>query len=266
MSVDLLAEVEGFLGLIRRGKSVNVNDQATKDRVTQLARSYFSDLRPQFLRSSATSKDVTSLDAAWQDLVRLAHGNNARTSYLRSLRLIRSGLIDLSITLVLTPNAGVMTVDEQLAPQDALLLRTLEGIVPTAAASYRQGLADLLTGRVSYRGTAAEFREAMRETLDYLAPDDGVSAQPGFKLEQGQTHPTMSQKARFVLVARGRNKAQRQATEKSAALVEELTGGITRAVYTRASVAIHTQQAREEVMRLKRYVDAVLFDLLELQE
>ena len=266
MPAELLSEVEAITALIRRGKSVNVNDQATKDQVIQLARSYFSEFRPEFLRYSDNSTDLQHLDADWQDLVRLAHGNNARTSYLRTLRAIRTGLTQASVALVIVPIPDARSANANFSPQDTLLLRTLDGLVPTAAASYRQGLADLHAGRSSYRGTAAEFREALRETLDYLAPDEAVSAQPGFKLEAGQTRPTMSQKARFILKARGRNKSQRETTEKSVSLVEELSGEVARAVYTRASVALHTQQAREEVTRLKRYTDAVLFDLLELQE
>ena len=144
-------------------------------------------------------------------------------------------------------------------------METLDRLVPSAAASYRQGFNDLNgVDRLSYRGTAAEFREALRETLDHLAPDDQVMAQEGFALEANQTTPTMKQKVRFVLTSRGRNKTQREAAEKSLALIGELSGEVMRAIYNRASLATHVQESKMEVQKIKRYVDTVLFDLLEI--
>jgi hypothetical protein len=90
--------------------------------------------------------------------------------------------------------------------------------------------------------------------------------QPGFELEQNQTKPTMKQKVRFVLRSRERKKSQTESAEKSAELVESLAGEVTRAVYNRASLAVHVESARNEVLRVKRYVDTVLFDLLEIGE
>jgi hypothetical protein len=145
------------------------------------------------------------------------------------------------------------------------LIETLERLVPSAAASYRQALIDLADGaRLSYRGTASEFREALRETLDHLAPDDSVMQQPNYTQEPGQSKPTMKQKVRFVLSSRNRNKTQRESAEKSVAFVSELSGEIARAVYNRASLATHVQESRNEVARIKRYVDTVLVDLLEV--
>jgi hypothetical protein len=67
-----------------------------------------------------------------------------------------------------------------------------------AANSYRQALDDLTNGnRVSYRGTAAELREGVREVVDHLAPDDAVTKATGFKLEKDRSRPTMKQTARF---------------------------------------------------------------------
>jgi hypothetical protein len=74
----------------------------------------------------------------------------------------------------------------------------------------------------------------------------------------------MKQKVRFVLSSRERRKTQTESAEKSVDLVESLTGDVTRAVYNRASLATHVESARTEVHRIKRYVDTVLFDLLEI--
>ena len=47
-------------------------------------------------------------------------------------------------------------------------------------------------------------------------------------------------------------------------LIDELSGEVMRAVYNRASLATHIQQSKSEVQKIKRYVDTVLFDLLEI--
>jgi hypothetical protein len=63
-----------------------------------------------------------------------------------------------------------------------------------------------------------------------------------------------------------RNRTQRSAAEKSVTLVEELAGEITRAVYNHASLTAYVQQSKREVNRVKRYVDSILFDLVEISK
>lgn len=76
----------------------------------------------------------------------------------------------------------------------------------------------------------------------------------------------MKQKARFVLISRGRGKTQTAVAEKSIAFVEGLAGEVVRAAYDRASLATHLETTRAEVIRIKRYVDTILFDLLEIPD
>src|SRR6266853_172856 len=67
-------------------------------------------------------------------------------------------------------------------------LATLDKVVPTTALSSRQAPQDLGDQqRVSYRGTAAELREVLRELLDHLASDEG-SAENGRAGEGPERH------------------------------------------------------------------------------
>jgi hypothetical protein len=149
---------------------------------------------------------------------------------------------------------------------EARIITTLEQLVPTAALSYQQALQDLATGteRLSFRGTANELREALRETLDHLAPDEDVMAAAGFALEQGQTRPTQRQKVRFILRSRHVPETARAAPENSVALVDELTGSLARASYVRSSISAHIASTRQEVRQMKMYVDSVLAELLQV--
>ena len=106
----------------------------------------------------------------------------------------------------------------------------------------------------------------MRETLDHLAPDAEVETQKWYKPEEKQTKPTMKQKARYILISRAQNRTQRASAEKMFGLIEELSGEVMRAVYNRASLATHVHQSKGEVQQIKRYVDTVLFDLLEIAQ
>lgn len=266
---ELLDRLSTFNGQLKRRSTVNVNDHDTKERAVALASAYFSTFRAKIVRVTGETDAVRQHDESWQNLVRLAHGNNQRRTYFKLLGSIIKDLRDFSV-LSLSRTAEVGGRDSgpsDLSPSERDLVSTLEGLLPTAAASYRQGLLDLQgAGRLSYRGTALEFREALRETLDHLAPDAEVTRTPGFKFEDGQKQPTMKQKVRFVLTSRGRGKTQTAVTEKAIGVIEDLVGDVVRATYSRASLAAHLETTRTEVLRIKRYVDTVLFDLLEVPE
>lgn len=267
MIAHLITDVEALGASLRRGDAVNVNDQSSKDRAIGLATRYFSDVRPHVVATSGETERLLSHDELWQQLVRLAHGNNARRTYLKIIGAIRKQLSEFNISALATPvvQAAQSGASTTLSREETLILKTLESLVPSAAASYRQGLTDLVgPGRLSYRGTAAEFRESLRETLDHLAPDADVEAQGWYKPEEEQAKPTMKQKTRYILTSRERNKTQRVSAEKMLSVIEELSGEVMRAVYNRASLATHVQQSRSEVQQIKRYVDTVLFDLLEI--
>jgi hypothetical protein len=260
----LIIDLEALAGSLRRGSAVNVNDQSSKDRAIGLTTRYFSNVRPEIVAVVSETEAVLGHDELWQQLIRLAHGNNARKTYLKIIGLIRKQLTEFNISLVAMMPA--QAAQARIAPsrEELTILRTLESLVPSAAASYRQGLSDLNGDRLSYRGTASEFREALRETLDHLAADSDVESQKWYKPEEGQKKPTMKQKTRYILTSRDRGKTQRDTADKLIGLIEELSGELARAVYNRASIASHVHQNKAEVQKIKRYVDTIFFDILEV--
>ena len=140
------------------------------------------------------------------------------------------------------------------------------GLVPSAALSYKQALADLNDEkRISFRGPALELREALREALDALAPDEDVVKSDGFKFEEGKKQPTTKQKVRFILRARGLSKSNREVPEDTASAIDELISQLTRSIQNLSSIATHVATERTNVRRVKRYIDAVLHDILEIK-
>ena len=149
--------------------------------------------------------------------------------------------------------------------EDERVIQTLDGLVPAAALSYRQAIIDLADdNRLSFRGPALELRETLRETLDHLAPDEEVTAVPGYANEKGRNGPTMKQKVRFILKARGQSKSSSELPENTATTLDEMVGTLTRSVYDRSSVATHVATERRAVAQIRRYVVAVLHHILEL--
>jgi hypothetical protein len=162
-------------------------------------------------------------------------------------------------------NQGVAKIGANTTKEYESVIQTLDGLVPSASLSYKQAIIDLADDRrISFRGPALELREALRETLDHLAPDDAVTSADGYVPEKGRSGPTMKQKVRFILKARGQSKSSSVVPEQTTTTVDEMVGTLTRSVYDRSSVATHVASERKTVIQIRRYVVAILHDILEL--
>jgi hypothetical protein len=261
---QLQTALDNLQSRIKRMGTKNVNDKAIKEESVTFAKLYFSTLQPEASASPSFKDNVPALDSLFQDLVRLSNGNNARNTYIRVLGEIRKQFSSLHVALI-SELSNDLARSSNITPTEKKLIATLNQIIPSSSNCYQQGLSDLQMGnRFSYRGTVSEFREALREVLDHFAPDELVTTQPGFSLEQGRSKPTMKQKVRFILIKRNKSKTQRISSEKTIELIETLTGEIARAVYDRASLGTHVEASRTEAFQVKRYTDAILCDILEI--
>lgn len=268
MILNLLDRLKALQAAVRNSRAVNVNSKNVKQAAIDAGSEYFNQHRQEAYDLLQDEEALSSFDEDWQQLIRLAHGNNLKKSYLTLLRRLQKKTTELTVSSHAVERAPDPAKSSRLTFSEAerILLRTLDDLLPSAAQSYRQGLLDLNSpeGRLSYRGTACELREALRETLDLLAPDDEVTKKAWFKQEPNCHGPTMRQKVRYILSSRGKNKTQRALVEKSAELIDSLSGDIARAVYSRASLSTHVRTTKGEVVQIKRYLDAILFDLLEI--
>jgi hypothetical protein len=261
---DLLKALKFLRDVIQHVRTQNVNTEDDRQAAIQTGMLYFKACRPFVVGLGKPSEFIEKYDSLFQALIKLAHGNNSKRTYQKLVTQLYRMTTDISVyskTLPDQPASVTFTFDEEK------LIATLDKMIPSAADSYKQGLIDLQVKnpRLSFRGIAGELREVLREVLDYLAPDAEVMNDPNYHNEPDQTKPTMKQKVRHILQSRRRSKSQRATTEKSIELIEELSGEIARAVYTRASQATHLETTKHEVGQIKRYLDTVLFDLLEIK-
>jgi Predicted pPIWI-associating nuclease len=262
-------KMAAFRSALARCRSVNVNTTSLKSQAKDLVQFYFRQARPTLLPVGFSEESLVAIDGELQEVLRLSNGNSRKSYYAEHLKRIEAerAAIDSQREVLLSRKAvaAATVVPVARSTVEQSILTTLQQVIPTAALSYEQGCRDLADGnRISFRGVASEFRECLREVLDHLAPDREVMAHQGFKLEDGQKKPTMKQKARFILRARGQATTAAKVPEDAVSIVEEKISGLARSVYERSSISSHVTTSKGEVTQVKMYVDTVLAELLEI--
>lgn len=240
-----------------------LQSQKDRDQLRLLVERYFNDIRPSLVSKQEQSQAIKVIDDLMQELLILCHKRSMAKRYQEVLTYVKKSLIELDSQNV--ASAGQIAGNNGIDFVDSQIVETLQAIVPSAALSYEQATSDIQSNkRLSWRGPATDLREALRETLDHLAPDKDVKAMPGFKQDAGTDGPTMKQKVRYILRSRGASKAVSGTTEEAADAVEEAVGSFVRSVYARSSVSTHTPTDKAEVLRVRDLVRVVLSELLEI--
>jgi hypothetical protein len=113
-------------------------------------------------------------------------------------------------------------------------------------------------------GRSASRRLAWQDFPVHFAPDAKVLASANFRLEVGRDSPTQKQKVRYILKARRSSSAAVTVAEGALDTVEEAIASLARSTYQRGSASTHSSSTGREIKSLKRYVDALLGELLEV--
>lgn len=260
---EFLVQLDQGRKLLNNVSGAQVHADSTRATLRNLAQDYFKQVRPSCIDDAMQDERIKSIDADMQALVELCHVRGSVGKYKTLLARARKELVSLDSRLVAAvPQLRVPPSNESV---DVKIIQTLKSIVPSAALSYEQALNDLKqVDRLSWRGPATDLREALRETLDKLAPDTDVTTSAGFKLEPNATGPTMKQKVRFILKNRGASKNSAAPIEDATATIDELLGSFVRSIYTRSNISTHTPTNRSEVLRVRDLVRVAMSELLEI--
>lgn len=246
--------------LIARPKPKSLTPSVVQPIASAIARSYFDSIRPELRRSGVRQDLVQEVDGRLQELLRLASAPRDRNAYA-DLPNLSARLLDATIELMKARG------DQRLALSrtEQEILRRLAEMKPVSADSYEQALRDIAQGdRVSWRGTATEMREVLREVMQLLAPDDQVTGAPEYMPEDGQTRPTQRQRVRFILAARHTPAEAIEQAEGTLDTVEELIALLARTTYKRMNASTHGSTGVREVRNLQRYMTALLGELLSV--
>lgn len=254
-----LLKLENLRKEVRAVAGTQVQAARLRRSMREFVEQYFSEVRPTVSNIS----ECSAVDADMSALLELSHKKPAVGKVLDTLRRAKAGLIKLDTATV--QSSSGLTDKSGRDRRDEAILITLRALLPSAAMSYEQALLDLQSeARLSWRGPATDLREALRETLDHLAPDKDVEKAPGYKRLKDACGPTMKQKVRYILANRGVGTSRSGPAENSADAIEDAVGSFVRSVYTRSSVSTHTPTERQEVTRILDYVRVVLCELLEV--
>ena len=146
------------------------------------------------------------------------------------------------------------------------IYRALLKISEHLASSYLQVQIDIDNQtRVSWVGTAHEIREILATLLRELAPDEDVCAQPWYEEYNNTSRPTQRQRVRYILEQKQVSTNEKKVME-NIGIVENMASALVRATYSRASNAAHTFEGRKEVLRILKYFEAFVHDLLDIDE
>jgi hypothetical protein len=246
--------------------TANVKAAGTREQAKDVVQCYFRLVRQQLIDLGIDFGQIESLDAEMQGIIEIAAKVTRTAIYKKCIKTLEQLRARLEIAIEIAATTAAAPALSPLGPTESSISKMLNKLIPTTGLSYQQVIQDLADSkRVSYRGTASELREVLRELLDHLAPDTEVIL-TGIKLEQGQTKPTMKQKTVFILKARGVNETQRKTASDAIEAVEGAVGSLARSVYNRGSLSTHIGTTRQEVLVFKGYAEAVLAELLEIHK
>ncbi|MBN1618628.1 hypothetical protein JW887_04810 [Candidatus Dojkabacteria bacterium] len=261
---DLLKELERYHKELGKLQSTQLNSQSRREALRQLVEVYFQTVRSEMLSESEQDEDVATVDGIMQELLALCHKRGLVSRYRTLLSKARKALITIDMRII--SFGPISSRQEPLNIIDIKIIDMLDKILSSAALSYKQALLDLRAEtRFSWRGPATDLREALRETLDYFAPDSAVEAMQGYKQLPDTKGPTMQQKMRHIMKSRGVSKSKSSPTENATDAIENAVASFVRSVYTRSSVSTHTPTEKNEVLRVRDFVRIALCELLEIR-
>ena len=262
---ELQQQLRDFEKSLRKLNSKQVYQLSIQNAAKGIVDSYFRAAREMLLKGGVPSGDISVCDAQMHTLLESTHKRSAVSSYVKHVRELTDSLLSIEKILLLNiAQAGNRPTHDMV---DQRIVTTLKQLVPSAGLSYEQAILDLqISQRLSWRGPATDLRESLRETLDYLAPDNEVTAQQGFRLEPNTNGPTMKQKVRYVMKKRGMSKTTIQTSEDAAEAIDAAIGAFVRSVYTRSNLSTHTPTDKDEVLRVRDWVRVAMCELLEIRQ
>jgi hypothetical protein len=260
---ELLKAIDQERKLLNAAQGEQLHSERHRAKLRALAENYFHMRHAIVSLDTSMEAALSASDEAMQQVILLSHKRCRVSRYKQLLNVAKNNLAKVDGHLISTRASAD---SDRRSEVDKHIIETLNALVPSAALSYEQALHDLDEAeRLSWRGPATDLREALRELLDHLAPDNDVVRSPWYKQEKDTHGPTMRQKVRYVLSNRGTSRTNSTPAEEATSAVDELIGKFVRSVYTRSSISTHTPTDKTEVLRVLSLVRVVLGELLEVR-
>ena len=269
---EFLEILEGMHARVKASKSATVSSMEERRNIRSVVGAWFSEkpgYRHACVQIVGEGDSIRSIDETMHSLLKLSSKESSRRTISRHVSSAVRQFTDSLLIPVsraywsMAPAKSSSGRDEQVA----LRLRLLD---PDLADSYQQAVQDAEeTGRLSYRGPAAELREVLTTALHILAPNPQVEATDWYREARRsgarkESTPTRAERTKFILRARTKGSAATEAAEAYMISVEERLASLVSATYKRGSSATHGGTERDELLQLFAYINALLLELLPI--
>jgi hypothetical protein len=132
---ELVSEVSKVQTKINRVPNARVKSLNLREEARRLAQAFFQNLRLALI-GAGFEEEVLHLSDEFENLIRLAEAESAKTKYASAFRVVRE--ISPNIVAKLEKDRGrAVKVEVAVTTEDQRIIETLEGLVPSAALSYR---------------------------------------------------------------------------------------------------------------------------------
>ncbi len=262
--ISYISEIDNARKDLNRFKGKQLHSKKARDGLRELVEKYFNDVRPAVISNREQNEEMRKADSDMQEMLVLCHKRGSIKRYKQLLTEVKNLLILVDSQII--SSFSLQTNSGKLDSVDSQIINTIQAMIPSAALSFHQAINDLRSDdRLSWRGPATDLREALREVLDHLAPDNEVKSMADYKQDKDISGPTMKQKVQFILKNRGVPKAASGSAVAATNTIDEMLGTFVRFVYTRTNVSTHTPTDKNEVLRILGLTRVVLCELLEIR-
>jgi hypothetical protein len=264
---EFLDVVERLHARLSAVKTRQVSSLGERQNIRSVVGAWFSEYRTSFVEIVGEDQYILSMDEKMQSLLKLASGQNARRTVVRS---VGSTVQHFKNNLLVPLSRAYWSRAPQRSPagRDEEAATRLRQLNADLGDSYEQAVVDIEDfQRISYRGPAAELREVLTTVLHILAPTGQVEATEWYRearrLGTRTEHtPTRAERTKFILRSRLKGSAVTDAAESYMSSVEERLANVINATYRRGSAATHGGTERDELVQLLPYINALLRELL----
>lgn len=255
--------LKNLVSRLRQSKGETVSLQEIRTLSKSVTNLWFHDVAPLAKLTTDNEVALKSIDGFMDQLISHTLKPTKKKTYLATINSAVK-TYEKEVFVELHKRVGAVLAGGTSIANNSIT-EALAKISESLVAGYQQVLKDLANeSRISWRGTANEIREVLRELLEVLAPDETVIKMSWYKQEPNTQGPTQAQRARYALEQRAVQSHRASATQETINLVEESVTKLLRKTYQRANNAAHTRQDKDEVKRILSYFDLLAKDLLGL--
>ena len=161
-----------------------IRSAALREEVRGLAQTFFQQLRLGLI-GAGLDEEVQALTDLFENLIRLSEAASTKPKYQKAFKTIRDISPDV-VTRLEKDRGKSLRPELTITAEDEKIIETLKGLVPAAALSYQQAIADLADdNRVSFRRAGPRTEGSSPRNAGLPRPRQGRYGSPRLQARAG---------------------------------------------------------------------------------